>query len=99
MNEVFLRPRVDELTFHLYARPLHPELFETLASRRVERDDYALVVRITPTGHVLTWQAGDIHLAEITAARDQLLPRRGHLLRHRFQGGRSGSIKPLRGIS
>jgi hypothetical protein len=99
MNDFICRPSVEEMVFCLYARPLHPELFETLACRRVERDDYALVVRITPSGHVLTWQAGDMHLAEVTAARDQLLPSRGNLLRHRFQGERSGSLKPLRGVS
>jgi hypothetical protein len=99
MNGDFCRPSVQEMIFCLFDRPLHPELFETLASRRVERDDYTLTVRITPTGHLLSWHRGDIHLAELTAAGSQLLPSHGSLLRHRFEGERTGAIKPVRGIS
>lgn len=99
MNEDYYRPSAQKMIFCLYGRPIHPELYETLAFRRIERDDYTLTVQITPTGHVLTWQTADIHLAEMTATGDQLLPSHGKLLRHRFQGGRSGSIKPTNGLS
>ena len=87
------------MIFCLYARPLHPELFETLASRQVQRDDYTLTVHITPTGHVLTWQIAGLYLAEMTADRDQLLPRRGNLFRHRFQGERTGTFAPSLGVT
>ena len=54
-----LRPPVADLVFHLYDRPLHPELFDTLVSRSVRKDDYDLTVRITRTGHALSWQIPD----------------------------------------
>ena len=50
-----VRPRVADLVFRLYSRPLHPELFDVLAVRTVERDGYTLSVRLTRTGHLLAW--------------------------------------------
>jgi Protein of unknown function DUF2617 len=88
-----MRPPVSAMSLHLYRRPLHPELFETLARREVRRDDYLLTVRITPTGHVITWQAPDLFLTEITAARDQPLPGRGHVWRHRFHGEHTDAFR------
>ena len=99
MNTDFSRPKVQQLFFCLYTRPLHPELFDTLACRRVQQDDYTLTVRITPSGHVLTWQTATLQLSEITASTDQILPRFGSRLRHRFQGERTGSIDPIAGVT
>ena len=69
-----LRPRVGELVFHLYDQPLHPELFDTLSVRTVRRDDYELTVRITRTGHAITWATRDLHLTEVTADEEIPLP-------------------------
>lgn len=93
MTTATLRPPVSAMAVHLYRRPLHPELFETLASREVRRDEYALTVRITPAGHVLTWRAADLHLTELTAARGQPLPGRGHVWRHRFRGEHTDAFR------
>lgn len=81
-----LRPPVAELVFHLYDRPLHPELFDTLAQRAVRRDDYELTVRITSTGHALTWQTRTAHLTEVTAGADLPLPDYRARIRHRVRG-------------
>ena len=81
-----LRPRVADLVFHLYDRPLHPELFDTLAVRTVKRDDYALTVRITRTGHAITWETKAAHLTEVTAAADLPLPSYRARLQHRIRG-------------
>jgi hypothetical protein len=99
MSTDFCRPRVDELIFHLFARPLHPELFDTLAFRRVRRDGYVLTVRITPAGHVVTFDTDTAHLTEVTAARGQELPSSGYVIRHRFQGERSDAASPAAGVS
>ena len=56
MSVFFLRPRVGELVFHLYGRPLHPELFDILQVHRVPHRDFTLMVRITRTGHVISWE-------------------------------------------
>ncbi|MCE9530614.1 MAG: DUF2617 family protein [Planctomycetes bacterium] len=98
MDGELCRPRVRNMVFCMYTRPLHPELFETLASKRVEREDYTLTIRITPSGHVLTWVTPDLYLAEIIAGDDQSLPRMGKLFRHRFQGERTGTLSPRSGI-
>ena len=40
MNLHLVRPPVAHLVFQLYAKPLHPELFDILATRKFEREDY-----------------------------------------------------------
>src|SRR3954447_10826603 len=79
------RPTVAELVFQLYARPLHPELFEVVAERRVRHPDFHLAVRVTRTGHVVTWDDGKTFLTEATATPDLELPQRGRLLHHPFR--------------
>jgi hypothetical protein len=86
MSVYDLRPRVADLVFHLYDRPLHPELFDTLALRTVKRDDYTLTVRITRTGHAITWQTKSAHLTEVTARADWPLPERRARIKHRIRG-------------
>jgi len=94
-----LRPQVDRLVFRLYGRPLHPELVETLALRRVRRDGVTLDLRITPTGHVITWDSPGVHLTEVTATEDQLLPSGGQLLTHRLHGEHTEMFVPAGGVS
>src|SRR5262249_42942369 len=68
MNAYILRPNVSDLVFQLYGRPLHPELFDILAVRKIQREDYSLSVRITRTGHVVTWENADVVLTEVATA-------------------------------
>jgi hypothetical protein len=84
MNVQLLRPRVNELVFQLYGRPVHPELFDIVAARRIERDGFRLAVQITRTGHVISWENRDVILTEITAAGDQPLPEKRRLLHRRL---------------
>jgi hypothetical protein len=87
MGVPFLRPRVAELVFRLYDRPLHPELFEVVASRVLKRDGYTLSARLTRTGHVLGWTDGQVHIEEVTATADMELPACGLRLAHAFDRG------------
>ena len=64
MSVDIVRPRVGDLVFQLYGRPLHPELFDILAHRKVQREDYQLTLRITRTGHVITWENDDVLLTD-----------------------------------
>src|SRR4051812_28675940 len=98
MGSPFVRPLVSDLVFRLYARALHPELFEVLATRRVERDGSQLTVQITRTGHTLCWTRGTVHLTEVTATADQELPEFGRRLSHRFEGQRSGRCEIPPGV-
>jgi hypothetical protein len=99
MSVDYLRPRVSDLVFQLYGRPLHPELFEILASRKVRREDYELTVWITRTGHVITWENRDVHLTEVAAAADQELPEKRRLLSYKLRGEHGGNLKCAHGVS
>jgi hypothetical protein len=99
MGVHFLRPRVCDLVFQLYGRPLHPELFDILAVRKIQRDGAELTVRITRTGHVISWENRDVYLTEVAAAADQLLPEKRRLLSHRLRGEQSDHLACMHGVS
>ncbi len=98
MGVYFLRPRVSDLVFHLYGRPLHPELFDILQTHRVQKRDYDLTVWVTRTGHVVSWDNRDVHLTEVAAAEDEPLPSRRRLLANRFRGEQSASLLCAHGV-
>src|SRR5215467_16408620 len=98
MGVYFLRPRVSDLVIHLYGRPLHPEFFDILATRKVQREDYDLTVRITRTGHVISWENADVHLSEVAAAADQPLPEKRRLLSHRLRSEQSDTLACAHGV-
>lgn len=93
------RPRVADLVFQLYGRPLHPELFEVLAARKIQREDYELTVQITSTGHVITWENPRVYLTEVTASAELPLPQARRLLGYRMRGEHSDSLCCAHGIS
>src|SRR5438309_1623613 len=98
MNSFQVRPRVSELVFQVYGRPLHPELFDVLVMKRFEREDYTLRVWITRTGHVITWENAEVLLTETTAAADQELPESRRLYRYRLRGEHAASLPCCHGI-
>lgn len=98
MNVHLCRPRVSELVFQLFGRPLHPELFDILASRRIQREDYDLTVRITRTGHILTWENQDVLLTEIAGIDCDLSDKR-RLLHYRMRGEHNGIVRCANGIT
>ena len=98
MNAPLIRPRVAELVFQVYGRPLHPELFEILAQRTVRREDFEFTVWITRTGHVVTWENADVRLTEVAAAAEQPLPEKRRLLDYRLRGEHQGNLICAHGI-
>ncbi len=98
MGVYFLRPPVSDLVFQLYGRPLHPELFDILAVRKIQREDYELTIHITRTGHVIAWENADVFLTEV-AAEDQSLPEKRRLLNYRLRGEQNGLLTCAHGIS
>jgi hypothetical protein len=98
MGVSLLRPRVCDLVFQLHGGPLHPEFFDILAVRKIQREDYELTVRITRTGHVISWQNRAVHLTEVTTAADQPLPERRRLLSHRVRGEHNSGLPCAHGI-
>jgi hypothetical protein len=99
MGVYSLRPRVCDLVFQLYGRPLHPELFDILAWRKIQREDYELTVRITRTGHVISWENRDVFLTEVAAAADQPLPQKRRLLSRRLRGEHNETLACAHGVS
>lgn len=93
-----VRPPVAELVFQLYGRPLHPELFDVLAVRQISHADFKLTVRITRTGHVLSWETKGVHLSEVTAAAEDELPRSRALLDYRLRNEQCASLACDHGI-
>lgn len=99
MNTYVVRPRVEDLIFQLYGRPLHPELFDTMSVRKVQRDGYELTVRITRTGHVITWENEDVLLTELMTAGTEPLPEKRRLLSYRMRGEHSGGLACAHGVN
>jgi hypothetical protein len=97
MSVDFVRPRVADLVFQLYARPLHPEMFDTVVCRGFQREDYHLDVRITRTGHVITWRNPFLLLTEL-ADIDQHFSEQRRLLHYRMRGEHSASYPCGQGI-
>src|SRR6202035_3685242 len=98
MSVDIIRPRVCDLIFQVYGRPLHPEFFDILATRKIQREDYELTVRITRTGHVISWGNREVYLTEV-AASDQPLPEKRRLLHYRLRGEHSDTVACANGIS
>ena len=89
MNGLLVRPRVAELVFQLYGKPLHPELFDILTVRKLERADCELRIWITRTGHVITWENEHVLLTEV-ADIDQAFSDQRRFLSYRLRGEHSG---------
>lgn len=94
-----VRPKVAELVFQLYGRPLHPELFEVYHTRSVCRGDYQVKIDITSAGHVVTWRYAGLTLTEVAASAHHPLPERRRLLSYRLSGHRTDRVECRGGVS
>ena len=77
-----VRPKITDLNFHLFARNVHPELFEVCARRTLTRENYELDIRITTDGHVISFRHEEILLTEVSASAHHPLPSQRVLLSH-----------------
>lgn len=96
---ISLRPKVGELVFQLYGRPLHPELFELCASRSIDRGAYSATVSITSAGHLVTWRKDGLTLTETATSVSHPMPQKRRLLSHRIAGERSDRLECRGGAS
>lgn len=99
MGIALTRPPVRDLVFQVYGRPLHPELFEILAARKVRREDYEVTVRLTRSGHVITWENANVCLTEVAAAGGEPLPEGRRLRQWRLRGEHCDELACLPRIS
>jgi len=92
MNVLSIRPKVAELVFQLYGRPLHPELFKVFCSRKIEHGPYEASVNITSAGHIVAWRHQGITLTEVATGAHMPLPQKRRLLSYRLQGERNDQV-------
>ena len=95
---ITVRPRVAELAFQLYGRPLHPELFEVFESCTIERGGYVAKIDIISAGHVVTWRYAGMTLTEVAASAHHPLPKMRRLLSYGLKGRRSDGIECRGGV-
>lgn len=94
-----VRPKVTELAFQLYGRPLHPELFQVYETCTIERGGYTAKIDITSAGHVVTWRYAGLTLTEVAASAHHPLPKMRRLLSYCLKGQRSDRVECRGGIS
>lgn len=87
-----VRPKITALNFHLFARPVHPELFQVCASRTFERERYSLSINISTDGHFITFRHQDFILTEVSAALHHPLPKRNVVVSHPVDAPHTGLI-------
>ena len=93
-----VRPKVAELTFQLFGRPLHPELFQVFETCTIERGSYTAKIDITSAGHVVTWRYGGLTLTEVAASARQPLPKTRRLLCYGLKGQRTDRVECRGGV-
>jgi hypothetical protein len=93
-----MRPKVGDLRFVLFSRPLHPELFDVIEERHICRDDYQAIIRITEACHWVTWRYGDLFLTEVLTPANHPLPRKRKLLMCRMGRERTEKIECWDGV-
>ena len=90
---------VGELSFLLYQRPLHPELFNIYAKRHLKTENYEAIVWATGCSHVLSVFVKDVCLTELISDPQQPLPKRGLVERFKFRGQTNHKCTLSRGLS
>lgn len=90
---------VDELSFSLFQRPLHPELFQIYAKRQIKTANYDADIWVTGCTHVVSVYTKDMCLSEVVSSPGQVLPQRGLIERFQFKGPKSHKCTLSRGVS
>ncbi|MEO1497648.1 MAG: DUF2617 family protein [Planctomycetota bacterium] len=96
---LFARPKIAELTLRLYGRSLHPELFEVLQTREIERGGYRAITKVTSAGHVVTWRYAGVTLTEVAAPGNQPLPAKRRLMSHTFGAEQTDTVECRGGVT
>ena len=90
---------IEELTFSLFQRPLHPELFKIYAKKELKTSKYEALIWVTGCTHVVSIFAGKTSLSEVVSGPGQPLPKRGLIERFKFRGRRSHKLALSRKVS
>lgn len=77
---------ISELSFSLYQRSIHPELFNIYNRRHLKTKKYESLIWDTGCAHVISVFTKDNSLTELISIPGQTLPKRGLVERFRFDG-------------
>jgi hypothetical protein len=94
MNVRFARPAVDQLTWQLYGRGLHPELFDVSSQVSLDRPHYLIDARICEAGHVIEIRQSESVITEICAEARPEWPKRGRSIHTPLRGARDIIARP-----
>jgi len=93
------RPKVAELSFQLYGRSLHPELFTVFQTRSIARGGYEAQIDITSAGHLVTWRYQGLTLTEVATSSQHPLPQKRRLMSYKLRGERSDRVECRGGVT
>lgn len=89
MKSSATRPETTELAISLFARPLHPELFESCERFEHKSPSYQASVQLTSSGHVVEFQVGQNFVTEVLDSKQSVLPRIKRLCLYSTEQSRS----------
>lgn len=88
-----------ELTFHLFNRPVHPELFNIYESLHFFQGDYEVIIWNTGCSHVISVFVGPYNVTELVCPPNQLLPRHGLIESFDFRSSHQFSHRWPKGLN
>ena len=77
---------ISELSFSLFQRPLHPELFNIYAKRHLKTEKYETTIWSTGCSHVVSVFTRKQCFTELICLPGQMLPKRGLVEKFQFRG-------------
>lgn len=90
---------IRDLSFSLYQRPLHPELFNIYARRDIKTEYYEASIWATGCAHVVSVHTNGYTLTELISMPGQPLPKRGLVERFQFRGQKKHKCTLSRSLS
>ena len=90
---------ISQLSFSLYQRPMHPELFNIYNKRHLKTKNYETIIWDTGCAHVISVFSKDNCLTELISAPGQMLPKRGLIERFGFNGQKNHKCTISRNLS
>ncbi len=91
MHVQLIRPQATQLSFRLYERSLHPELFDAYAEASLLTADLQATCRICLGGHSVTLAHGGRVVTEVVGSDEDDFPEFGQCVRHRLRNGRDAT--------
>jgi hypothetical protein len=91
--------KVGELSFALFQRPLHPELFSIYSRRHLKTEKYETMIWATGGAHVVSVFSKKMCMTEVISPPGQMLPVAGLLEKFAFKGQKNHKCTLGRGFN